>query len=346
MPNEKTGATIAVTARLQPSAHHKDRPALAAWAFSQGGRFLAKAPLDGEGRAELRVPAVATATAVRVMVGPEREEGREGASADLADLVRVGAVDSHLRIEPETRRLSAELQLLAPVWIPLAGGPVLRAGVLNKGYSDGVELPVCHAVVEIWEVEPWWLIIPRIPIDILNRLRQIVAGQVPPIHIPGPGPVEDVRPLTLAQAAVAGGPVPVRRPRPCRWRSAASRAWRSRPPTRRSAPPCWTTRSPSGRSYAGCGPSSSPCTCWARWPPTSAAISSSASSRASASPAPPTSTSRPRCRSSSGRLHLRLRARAGGLPHLVELSVRLAGHPRHHQPLGLRLPALPAGDRA
>jgi len=185
---------ILVTASLEGSGSSEKRPKIAAYAFSQGGRLLAAERIGDGGQASLRVPAVPAATAIRVLVGPERD----GHTPDLADLLRVGAVDSHLRLDPASTSLAVTHSVLQPVWLPWLQGLCCVRGTLSKGYADGVELPVCNAIVEIYEVEPWWLIIPKIPADILAKLRQVIAGALVP---PG-APVEQA-PVSTVQANAA-----------------------------------------------------------------------------------------------------------------------------------------------
>jgi hypothetical protein len=195
--NKGSEIELAVKAGFQESSKGEKRPKAAAYAFSQGGRFLAKHALNADGEAKLRIPGVSGATAIRVMVGPENDKD----GADLADLVRVGAVESHVRVERATKRLAVNLQVLTPIWLPWLEFCCVR-GTLVKGYSNGVQLPVCNALVEVYEVEPWWIIIQRIPPDVLANLRQIVAGPVSPVG-PGPNPGPE-RPIatSLAQASV------------------------------------------------------------------------------------------------------------------------------------------------
>jgi hypothetical protein len=191
---------IVVNAVLQESDRNERRPRLTAYAFSQGGRLLGTQNMDTQGQATLKVPRVSGATMIRVMVGPERE----GHTPDIADLLRVGATESHLRLGPESRNLTVTLHLLSAVWLPWLLGLCCVRGTLDKRYANGVELPVCNAVVEVYEVEPWWLILPKIPVDILGKLRQVIAGTLVPPSLPvppRPGPVENAAFIARTSAA-------------------------------------------------------------------------------------------------------------------------------------------------
>ena len=175
---------INVSAPLLEPRGDEARPAAAAYAFSAGGAFLAQDGLDAKGQATLELSLGKAATGVRVLVGPASEDK----SPQLEDLLRRGAQERHLRVEADVSKLRVELALPPDVWRPWFLNRCLVKGTLQKRVlRDGitVDMPVCNATVEIYEVDPIWIIIPKLPKDVLDRLRDVL---VRPIPLPDPPP--------------------------------------------------------------------------------------------------------------------------------------------------------------
>lgn len=209
--------SLTVSATLHGVEAEDDAPALAAYAFSGGGELLSSARLE-DGRARLAVPEGKEAQSVRVVVGPVASDEDE---PSLDELVRRGAVETHLRVDP-----GAELK---PVAFPPIDGSTwrcwldfcfVRGTLLKRVLRDGVwiDLPVCGATVDVWEVEPVEIVLPKIPIDVIDRLRGVVLKPPPlpdppfrsgGIPIPPPGPGPDPAPfLALASTRVLAAPPP------------------------------------------------------------------------------------------------------------------------------------------
>ncbi len=159
-------------------------PAIAVYAFSAGGRLLAQSPLDERGQAQLELGVGNDPTGIRVLAGPASDD-KEPA---LDELLRRGAQEQHLRLDADAERLQVELSLPADVWRNWLLNRCLVKGTLQKRVlRDGVtiDLPVCRATVEIYEVDPIWILVPKIPKDLLDRLREVI---VKPIPLPDPAP--------------------------------------------------------------------------------------------------------------------------------------------------------------
>jgi hypothetical protein len=81
--------------------------------------------------------------------------------------------------------------------------------LVKRTVSGGVvlDLPVCNATVDIYEIDPWPLIIARLSDADLDRLRDIVDGPWPPIHGPMPSPPADAPPTvdSLLDACTLAG---------------------------------------------------------------------------------------------------------------------------------------------
>ena len=163
-------------------------PDLAAYAFAPGGALIDRVPLKA-GKATLSIPARDEAQSVRVVVGPLIEPA-EG--APLGELLRRRASELFVRIDPGALETKVGFELARPDWLCwLIGRCVVRGTLLKRVSSGGmpIDLPVCGAEVEIYEVDPIPVLIPRIPVELLERLRTIV--RFPPPPPPPPPPPDD-----------------------------------------------------------------------------------------------------------------------------------------------------------
>ena len=211
MANTENGnperARIKVQAELVDVAAAEKRPSATAYAYSQGGKLLDSKPLSEKGEATLSVPATKDASAIRVLVGPHTD------SPDLEDLLRRGAQEQHLR--STLKDTVAQLRIFPDIWkCWLWSACVVRGTLLKRVISGGValNLPVCHATVDIYEVDPLPIIIWQLPDSIIDRLRQVITRPFPPIPdppgdpflsptLPLPPPGPDPVPLELRRSA-------------------------------------------------------------------------------------------------------------------------------------------------
>ena len=181
---------IAVRASL-PDDERARTASLSAYAFSQGGKLLDVKPLEN-GEAVLRVALGAEGTNVRVVVGPRLA----AEAASLPELFRRGAIERHLRVDLNAGRLTVEVpiqidQILC--WIRglcFVNGTVIKRTTLG---GQTIDLPVCNATVEVYEVDPFWIILPKLPKAIIDGLREIIINPIPlpdpqPDPLPGPFP--------------------------------------------------------------------------------------------------------------------------------------------------------------
>ena len=195
---ERGAVQLAVSANLVDAPTGEGAPRAVAYAFSAGGRLLARAPVDEKGQATLALPAAETARAVRVLVGPETEESE----TLLSDLRRRGAEERHLRLEPGDLKPAVELTISPKVWPCWLLGLCFVQGTLLKRIVSGgvsIDLPVCGATIEVYEVDPLPVLIPKLPDLVIERIRDIIIDPPPPPPIdppvdppgpfpPGPGP--------------------------------------------------------------------------------------------------------------------------------------------------------------
>lgn len=158
---------------------------VAAYVFSDSGKLLDSQPLK-EGAAKLSVPIGDEPVPGRVLIGPRVPDD----VPVLEELLRRGAIERHVRLEPKLRPV--ELEILPPDWLCwFLSRCTVRGTLLKRVDRDGVtvDLPVCDADVEIYEVDPLRVLIPRLPDHILDRLKDILVERPRPIPEPDPGPL-------------------------------------------------------------------------------------------------------------------------------------------------------------
>jgi hypothetical protein len=145
-------------------------------------------PLEAKAETTVRVPLGAEGTNVRLLVGPRLE----AEARSLAELARRGAVERHLRVDLKAQRLALAVQLDKILcWLRglcSVNGTVIKRTTLG---GQSIDLPVCNATVEVYEVDPFYVVLPKLPKWVIDRLRDIILHPIPlpdPIPDPLPGP--------------------------------------------------------------------------------------------------------------------------------------------------------------
>ncbi len=186
---------VQVQTQLLNRDNAEKAPDLAAYVFSSEGRFLTAQPLDEKGSAVVYVD-TANDTRARVLVGPRLDDK----APSFAELLRRGAQEKHLNFRDSGERLQVSISVLPDIWRSWLSGFCFVRGNLNKRVLIGGQYenyPICNATVEVYEVDPLWIIIPRLPDLELERLRDIIKDPRPikiPFPIDGPIPRPTPRP--------------------------------------------------------------------------------------------------------------------------------------------------------
>jgi hypothetical protein len=189
---EKT-VRVAVAVDLLEASGAKQIPKGVAYAFSSGGRLLARERLNEKGTATLTFAAAKETMSVRVLAGPDVE----AKEVPISELQRRGVVERHLRIDPDNLTPSVEIRVLPEDWrCWLLGVCSVRGTLLKQVLSGGisVNLPVCHATVEVYEVDPFPILISRLPDYIIEGVRGIIIKPPPPPPPPPDGPIDGFPP--------------------------------------------------------------------------------------------------------------------------------------------------------
>lgn len=188
--------TLRVTAKVLGETKPENLAKGVAYAFSRGGKLLGRANLNPQGGAtlELSLPSVKEPQQLRVVIGPNIE----GKEISVAELKRRGGEETSLRIDPGV----SQQDLIVPVisehilcW--LLSACVVQGRVLKEVVSGGIplDLPVCNATVEVYEVDPIPILIPKLPDDIIERLRDIIIDpRFPRPPLPDPDPFQIILP--------------------------------------------------------------------------------------------------------------------------------------------------------
>lgn len=182
--NNARNFTLEVRALI--SERPDELPRLIAYAFSQGGALLDLQALDQEDYARLSIPVGNEAQSVRVVLGPEVDKDL----IDAGELLRRGGIDRHVAVRPNLERLAPLVFEVGPdIWRRWIGRFCVVNGTLLKSVVSGgvvLRLPVCNAEVDIYEIDPWPIIIAELPRLDLERLRDVVDGPWPPVRWPIP----------------------------------------------------------------------------------------------------------------------------------------------------------------
>jgi len=199
----KGQVSIQVNVKLQPSPTGEKPPQAFAYAFTDTGHFLTHATIDSTGSATLTIPSASSARNVRIVVGPEMKGEKHPA---LSDLTRRGGQQQFVRVDPRAKVSPVQFVIPHHIWPCWFRTCLVEGNLLKRIYTGGlpVDLPVCGAQVQIWEVEPIEIILEKVPISVIERLRQIIINP-PPNDVAGLFPVNpnppDPPPFQSALAA-------------------------------------------------------------------------------------------------------------------------------------------------
>jgi hypothetical protein len=179
--------------------------------FDPRGTLVTSAPLKG-GQATLSVPQ-SLGTSARIMIGPTPQKSDKPYTLDY--LQRLRGYQPAVTLDPKSATLDIKPipQAMWKYWhwfLCRIRGKVVRN-------INGIDYPVCSARVRVCEVEPFWLILQRLPdpqiLTLRDHILQAVATPSIPIPPPGPGPVAFAGPrLTAAlqpKAATAAAAAPL-----------------------------------------------------------------------------------------------------------------------------------------
>lgn len=197
--DRRSTVQLKVKAELIDPQRADTKPDVVAYAFSSGGQLIDRSNVDKAGDAVLNLNKSEDAQRIRVIIGPNIEE-QDDQPLNIAEVLRRGGQERILRVDPRNIP-SPIIPILPEAWLCwLRGLCTVRGTLLKKTVNDGIniDMPVCHATVEVYEVDPWFIILPRLPDLVIERFRDIILHP-----IPLPDPIPDFDP-----------PIPIPRPLP------------------------------------------------------------------------------------------------------------------------------------
>jgi hypothetical protein len=190
---------LGIEVRVLGVLEDEQPPKLIAYAFSRGGRLLSRVEVDG-GKAVIAVPASKEPASFRVLIGPPIDSKDDGEI--LSTLIRLDALEQ--MVSPSQRGEDLRFTIDRYIWTCWFRFCNVRGTLLKRLISGGlpVDLPVCGAEVEIYEVDPIRIILPKIPDWVLDRIRYLVRKPGPP------PPPEKTFPYGVPFPPVPPGPDP------------------------------------------------------------------------------------------------------------------------------------------
>ena len=174
------GRGLVVNVRLRDVREGDTRPNLNAYAFTSHGLLIDRQPVEGDGSVRLNAERREDGGPIIVAVGPVVE-----GEATLSELRRLGA--SEMEFDPRRDKESLTFDIWRPDWLRWWLNVCCVHGHVYKRVGD-LDLPICSATVEVYEVDPFWIILQKLPDNIIDLLRQVVIEIDP---IPKPDPIPD-----------------------------------------------------------------------------------------------------------------------------------------------------------
>jgi hypothetical protein len=192
--------TLTVHVALRDVRNKDEAPEVVAYVFDNFGQLVGLDEVNAEGVARITLSTIEGVSSLRVVAGPKLETN----DLSTGNVIRVGGQEHVLDVRKLPERI--EIAVDRARWLTWFLNYCCVKGQVVKPVA-GVNLPICEASVEIYEVDPWIILVPKIPTDILKKIKDIVVGPWPPIPwppIPGPdpgplGPVIDPVGLNVAR---------------------------------------------------------------------------------------------------------------------------------------------------
>ena len=176
-PNEGGSGPLRIQADVRDVGNNETAPTLIAYVFGQSGRLLGRTELK-EGKGEFPLPELKEPENVRILVGPPIEG--EDSNKLLSTLTRLDAAEITARSDRIGDTLPVAID--RSLWLCWLRFCNVRGTLLKRVTTGGlhVDLPVCNAEIEIYEVDPILVVFPKIPDLVIDRLRDLVRKPWPP----------------------------------------------------------------------------------------------------------------------------------------------------------------------
>jgi hypothetical protein len=176
-PDDGGSGPLRIQADVLDLGNNETAPTLFAYVFGQSGRLLGRTELK-EGKGDFHLPELKEPENVRILVGPHIE-GEESTKL-LSTLTRLNAAELTARSDQFGETLPVAID--RSQWLCWLHICTVRGTLLKRVTTGGlhVDLPVCNAEIEIYEVDPILVVFPKIPDLIIDRIRDLVRKPWPP----------------------------------------------------------------------------------------------------------------------------------------------------------------------
>ncbi len=188
---QKQTLRLAVNVSLLEPSQSEQSPEAAVYAFDANGALVARERLkDNQQQVTLALPVGKEPEPVKILVGPHIERK----DITPADLERYRARSQTVRLAPDVELRPVEFAVYPAFWKCWLLSRCTVPGRLLKRVEvedTTLNLPVCNATIEVYEVDPFPILIGRLPSIELERIRDLVI----PIPRPLPDPPPVFRPI-------------------------------------------------------------------------------------------------------------------------------------------------------
>lgn len=177
---DKVRTQLSVRADLLEASQSDQVPHTMAYVFAANNKLLSSATLDKQGAARLPLD-TRSGSQLRVVIGPAVKQ-----QPNLAELRRRGAAERLVRLNGGGD-LAVTVPVVSDKWRAWLLGLCFVQGRLLKRTGSGAsarDLPVPNAQIEVYEVDPIFQIIFKLPDDLIERLRGYILRR--PIPVPPP----------------------------------------------------------------------------------------------------------------------------------------------------------------
>jgi hypothetical protein len=172
------------------SSDKKEVPPSKIYTFSSKGKLLTESKVKGSGVTKVSLKAQ-LGDNVTVAVGPETKER----ISSLTDLKRFKPKVTRLKLIDDV--LDLDFYLPPGDWLCWLLSRCVVPGNVYKDYGTGAPVqnyPIADATVEVYEVDPFWIWIPKLPDSIIDKLKDVIVDGPHPIDPPIP-PGDPIRPI-------------------------------------------------------------------------------------------------------------------------------------------------------
>ncbi|MBS1714464.1 MAG: hypothetical protein JST30_09030 [Armatimonadetes bacterium] len=179
------GERLVISIDLKAGSNGERPEGLTAYLFDAGGKLIEQRPIGKGGKLEFKATAPAVDQDYRLIVGPDTGDEKP----TLSGLRRAQAFESRITSLGSQWKGTRDFVIDGLIWDEWLRPRCCVRGKVVKRVGTGshaVELPVCSSTVEVYEVDPLEILLPRIPDLELDKFRRYIVDR--PIPRPGDPP--------------------------------------------------------------------------------------------------------------------------------------------------------------